>query len=126
MATSRFSDIDFFLTKNELTDDINVKYDSNAIAQSIRNILLTTKKEKLFSQLFGGSAYDLLFSSPSVLEILSFKQDFKVALSINEPRVRVDNIDIVVSQDDHCVITVTYFPTYGQYTNTSQNIRIII
>ena len=67
MAT-KFTDIDFLLTKNDLTNDVNVKYDGNAISQSIKNIILTTQKEKLFSQYFGGNAYDLVFNSLSYVD----------------------------------------------------------
>jgi hypothetical protein len=38
---AEFSDIDFFLEKNEITNDIVFKTSRYAIAQSIENILLT-------------------------------------------------------------------------------------
>ena len=36
---SDYKDIDFLLTQNDLTNDMNVKLDANAVSQSIKNII---------------------------------------------------------------------------------------
>jgi phage baseplate assembly protein W len=113
-ANTRFTDIDFLLTKNDLTNDVNVKYDGNAISQSIKNIILTTQKEKLFSQSFGGNAYDLVFNSPSPLDLASKRAFFVAALKNNEPRVNVQSINIVDSGEGRWLVTVSYRTAYNQ------------
>jgi hypothetical protein len=45
-----YTDIDVNLTKNVQSNDISLKYDVNAIAQSIKNIILTNKTEKIFKK----------------------------------------------------------------------------
>ena len=34
-----YKDIDFLTTKNELTSEMNVKLDTNAVSQTIKNIM---------------------------------------------------------------------------------------
>jgi phage baseplate assembly protein W len=113
-TTTRFTDIDFLLTKNDLTNDVNIKYNANAISQSIKNIILTTQKEKLFSQFFGGNAYDLVFNSPSPLDLASKRSLFAAAIRNNEPRVNVQSIDITDSGEGRWLINVLYRTTYNQ------------
>ena len=125
-TTTRFTDIDFLLTKNDLTNDVNIKYDANAISQSIKNIILTTQKEKLFSQFFGGNAYDLVLSSPSPLDIASKRSLFEAAIRNNEPRVNVQSINITDSGEGGWLIKVLYRTTYNQTNplNTQQIVTI--
>jgi len=127
-TTTRFTDIDFLLTKNDLTNDVNIKYNGNAIAQSIKNIILTTQKEKLFSQFFGGNAYDLVFNSPSLLDLASKRSFFAAAIRNNEPRVNVQSIDITDSGEGRWVIKVLYRTTYNETNplNTQQIVTISV
>jgi len=127
-TTTRFTDIDFLLTKNDLTNDVNIKYNGNAIAQSIKNIILTTQKEKLFSQFFGGNAYDLVFNSPSLLDLASKRSFFEAAIRNNEPRVNVQSIDIRDSGEGRWVIKVLYRTTYNETNplNTQQIVTISV
>ena len=123
MAT-RFTDIDFLLTKNDLTNDVNVKYDGNAISQSIKNIILTTQKEKLFSQFFGGNAYDLVFDSPSDLDLRIKESFLAAAITNDEPRVDIQSINIVDSGEGRWLISVLYNQTNSN--NLTQNVIVTI
>ena len=123
MAT-KYTDIDFLLTKNDLTNDINVKYDGNAISQSIKNIILTTQKEKLFSQYFGGNAYDLVFNSLSYVEIADKQLFLESAIKNNEPRVNVQSINIVYSEEGSWIISVLY--NQKNSNNLAQNVTVTI
>jgi len=123
MAT-KYTDIDFLLTKNDLTNDVNVKYDGNAISQSIKNIILTTQKEKLFSQYFGGNAYDLVFNSLSYVEIADKQLFLESAIKNNEPRVNVQSINIVYSEEGSWIISVLY--NQNNSNNLAQNVTVII
>ena len=55
-----YTDIDVNLTKNVQSNDISLKYDVNAIAQSIKNIVLTNKTEKIFNPKFGADTDHLI------------------------------------------------------------------
>jgi len=104
-----YKDIDFLLTRNILTNDCNVKTDQSAVSQSIKNIISTSKNEKLFSPQFGGNIYDLLFSEPSRLEIELQKTSLYATLAIYEKRATVTNINIIDSGLGYWIVSVEYF-----------------
>lgn len=104
-----YKDIDFLLTRNILTNDCNIKTDQSAVSQSIKNIISTSKNEKLFSPQFGGNIYDLLFSEPSRLQIELQKTSLYATLSIYEKRATVTNINIIDSGLGYWIVSVEYF-----------------
>ena len=104
-----YKDIDFLTTKNELTSEMNVKLDTNAVSQTIKNIILTSKNEKPFSPNFGGNLYDLVFVTPSFLELELKKSEIFSLLEIYETRATIVNIDIINTSSEYWLITITYF-----------------
>ena len=104
-----YKDIDFLLTRNILTNDCNIKTDQSAVSQSIKNIISTSKNEKLFSPQFGGNIYDLLFSEPSRLQIELQKTSLYATLSIYEKRATATNINIIDSGLGYWIVSVEYF-----------------
>ena len=72
-----------------------------AIEQSIANILLTSKKERRFNRLFGGSLYESLFDLSTDLDsankftsarAINIRQSIIISLKNFEPRIRVLNV----------------------------------
>lgn len=72
-----------------------------SIEQSISNILLTSKKERRFDRLFGGSLYESLFDLSTDLNsmnkfssarAINIRQSIIIALKNYEPRIRVLNV----------------------------------
>lgn len=109
---SYFTDIDLLLTKNELTNDVNLKFDTAAITQAIKNIVLTTKGERLFDGNFGGNAYNLLYNSPTSLELKAKAGDMAAAIQVYEPRVVVKTINIKDSGLGYWIIEIRCSPVY--------------
>lgn len=106
-------DFDLKMTKvpNGLSNggDIVVKTDRPnlnrfpSIEQSISNILLTSKKERRFDRLFGGSLYESLFDLStdfnstnrfSSARAINIRQSIIIALKNYEPRIRVLNVSL--------------------------------
>jgi phage baseplate assembly protein W len=87
-------------------------------------IILTTQKEKLFSQYFGGNAYDLVFNSLSYVEIADKQLFLESAIKNNEPRVNVQSINIVYSEEGSWIISVLY--NQKNSNNLAQNVTVII
>ena len=85
-------------SKNIVTD-IEHSLDYEAIKNSIVNIFNTTPGEKILSPYFGLSLKQYLFE-PTSLNIANVIGDvILIGLNRWEPRVIVDNIDIVVDHD---------------------------
>jgi phage baseplate assembly protein W len=114
MENKYYTDIDYNLTLNILSDDISVKYDLNAIAQSIKNIVAVTKGEKIFDSNFGSDANFLDYSTllPFQLEII--KMRIFGELQVQEPRANIQNIDIMDDNLGSRTITVSFSPIYDK------------
>lgn len=74
-----------------------------SIEQSISNILLTSKKERRFDRLFGGSLYESLFDLSTDFNstnkftsarAINIRQSIIIALKNYEPRIRVLNVSL--------------------------------
>lgn len=104
-----YKDFDVSFSFNPLTGDIGSKTDTNAINQSIRNLINTNFYERPFNPTFGCNIRSLLFEPADVITILDIKSAINDSISNHEPRVSL--IDIFI-QDNSEVnaynITIVY------------------
>ena len=104
-----YKDFDVSFSFNPLTGDIGSKSDTNAINQSIRNLINTNFYERPFNPTFGCNIRALLFEPADVITILDMKSAINDAISNHEPRVSL--IDVII-QDNSEVnaynITILY------------------
>jgi|694.fasta_scaffold69572_4 phage baseplate assembly protein W len=100
---ARYSDIDLFLPKNNLTNDISFKTDVYAIAQSISNLALTRRGERPFYPNLGTDLVDTLQVNRSQLELNVLKEVLKSQLETQETRAIIDNIQIIRESDNYSV-----------------------
>ena len=103
---AKYKDIDFKFSKNAFTGDLNIVQDSNAIKQSIRNIILTLKGERSFSYDFGSAVQRLLFE-PSTVNTLPTANDIQNSLSVHEPRITVTDISFS-SKNEEMKLNISY------------------
>ncbi len=102
---------DFFtdLLSLDVTRDIAKAVNEDAVKQSIRNLLLTNRGDRLFNNTLGSDIYSLLFenSSPALEQTLS--DYIKTTIENYEPRAEL--IDVVVDSeaDEHEVLVVINF-----------------
>lgn len=92
-----------------MTDDLIVLKDANAIARSVRNIVLTTPGEKFFDPNYGTNISESLFENLNVLTADVIKSQIQYSIERFEPRVRY--VDCVVSPDEDngaLDVTLTY------------------
>jgi len=104
-----YKDIDFLLEINAVSGDMNIKTDSYAVSQTIKNIVLTSQGEKLFVPGFGGNANDLMYSNSNVLDLENKKIFFLAALETYEPRATITNINIVDSTLGYWLVNIEYY-----------------
>lgn len=89
-----YSDLDLRLkTHPELGDVLPLK-DIAAIKQSVKNLILTSKKERLFQPWLGSGVGDILFEPADKVTMSMLKTEIKRVLDDYEPRVKVTAIDI--------------------------------
>ena len=104
-----FKDISMSFQTNPLTDDLIVLKDANAIARSVRNIVLTAPGEKFFNPEYGTNISESLFENLNVLTADVIKSQIQYSIEKFEPRVRY--IDCIVDPDEDAGaldVTLTY------------------
>ena len=114
MENKYYTDIDYNLTRNVLTNDVSVKYDLNAIAQSIKNITSVTKGEKLFDSNFGSDVNFLDYSTLLPFQLTILKMKIFGELQTQEPRAIIQNIDITDNNLGSRIITISFSPIFDK------------
>lgn len=96
-----------FLSKNFFTRDINLKKDSLAIKDSVKNIVLTRVGERPFDLSFTGYIYDLLFENVISSQMIQYKVHLTNIIGLYEPRVEVTDV-LMESNDKTVTIEIIY------------------
>jgi phage baseplate assembly protein W len=97
--SSHTSDTPTGATKN--AQDLKLSYDEDAIYNSIRNIFNTKKGQKILSPTFGLDLEQYLFENISKENGELIGTTIFEELSLYEPRIIVDNVDIVARPDQN-------------------------
>ena len=85
-----FKDLSVTFKKHPVTDDLIVVKDKAAIMQSISNLLLTNKGERLFQPQLGSGLQTALFEPMDFGTAAIIKNEVRECLSKYEPRIRVN------------------------------------
>ena len=118
-----YIDLDYSFEKN-INNDIPLKYDKDAVKQSIIDILLTRVGEREFMPNYGSTLYWILFENMGVLTQIRIRNAIEDALTNWEPRIRIN--DILVQKDgttwnielDYRVIRIDQNDTLNMTLNT--------
>jgi len=85
---------------NRETIDLAGLIDRDAVINSLKNILTTTPGEKLLNPLFGLDLRDYLFEVVSENKAFFLAQTIFSGITIQEPRISVDFIEILADIDE--------------------------
>jgi hypothetical protein len=96
MAT--YSDFNTSLATHPVKKDLSLKTDVNAVIQSIKNLLLTNKGERLFQPNVGTNIRQLLFENFTPQTTTLLKQFIAETIDNHEPRAGL--LDVTVTPDD--------------------------
>lgn len=108
--TKIFSDIDLTFTKKPVTNDIAVSYDTQAVARSVRNLVLTQHYERHFKPDLGSAVNALLFEPCTSLSAKNLEKEITNVLTNYEPRVDNVTVQAIPSPDqNYYTINVTFF-----------------
>ena len=104
-----FKDISLSLKRNPLNKDIVVLKNENAIARSLRNLVLTLKGEKFFEPEIGCSVNTILFENLSLDLARRVKGEIERIIEANEPRVELVDVIVTPNYDEGSLdITIKY------------------
>ena len=89
-----WSDLDLNFGINPTTKDIRKKNGENSIKQSIKNLLMTNRGERLFEPEIFGGIYQYLFEPLSPFTAVSIKDSVTNVINTLEPRVVVREVTV--------------------------------
>jgi phage baseplate assembly protein W len=117
-----YSDFKKDLEISPLSDDLTILKDEDAVKESIKNLILTNKGERLMQPLIGGNIQAMLFENmtPAVIKVM--EESVRNTIELYEPRCEL--IDVIVSADypnNTVRITVKYF-----ITNQEQPVELTV
>ena len=118
--TRTFSDFDFNFTKHPATLDVAMKYDEEAIKASVRNLVLTQNYERPFHSEIGSQIRGLLFEPATPMLNVMLKRAITDTITNFEPRVKLEEVQVILSPDDHYVNVSIYF----RIINTTRPIQV--
>ncbi len=116
--TYKFSDIDLDFKKNPVSGDVNILTDDVAIKRSVKNLVLTSRFERLFQPDVECRITDQLFENMDPLTEIRIEQAIRHTLSIYEKRIEV--IDVIISPNEeknYVGVTIVF-----RIKNTENNI----
>jgi len=89
-----------FLKKNEIID-LKVDYDLNAIKNSLRNMFLTNRGEKLLNPYFGIGLANFVFDQVTQSTAKAIGDAILSNITTFEPRVQVNKVNVIANEDDN-------------------------
>lgn len=124
MATNVYSDIDGRYIRNIQTSDLTKNIDTEAIRNSVKNILLSRKMERRMIPEFGASLDQLLFEPMDEITAKKIGSVMIEELTYWEPRIVVTGITVTMDEDNlQYDIILNY---YIQSTNSQDSLSFIL
>jgi len=106
---SLFSDFHKDLTQNPISEDLALKRDEEAVKESLKNLILTDKGERLMQPLLGGNIRAMLFENNTPATIKFLQEQIKATIEEYEPRAALIDVTVQSSLDENTINVTIYF-----------------
>lgn len=120
--TTLYSDLHKDLTINPISEDLALKRDEEAVKESIKNLVLTDRGERLMQPFIGGNIRAMLFENNTPAVIKMIQEQIRTTIETYEPRATIIDINVLSSIDDNTVKVDIYF----YINNTEQPISLSV
>ena len=105
-----FKDLSASFQANPLSTDLIALKNENAIARSVRNLVLTRPGERPFNPILGSNVSNLLFDNMDKLTAAAIRDEIRSTIENFEPRVELDEVIVEPNYDNNeFAVTVQYF-----------------
>lgn len=109
---SLYSDLHKDLTQNPLNNDLALKRDEESVKESLKNLILTDKGERLMQPNIGGNIRSLLFDNITPATTKIAEEQIRSTISDYEPRAEIIDVEVKSAIDDNKIeITIRFFLT---------------
>ena len=105
--------------------DLSRKINENAIKESIRNIVLTNKGERLFQPTIGCNISASLFENIDANTILILKDNIRTAIRTYEPRCNLKAVEIVADLDTNNLQATVLFSVLNTSATSSITLDLV-
>jgi len=102
-----FKDLSLDFTPHPVTGDVRPIINETAIKRSLMNLIKTKKGTRPFNPQYGCDISDYLFSYEPGFTEYNLRKEILDAISKNEPRVSVDEVDITF-EENGIVLNIQY------------------
>jgi phage baseplate assembly protein W len=110
LIARKFTDIDLNFEAHPVTKDILRKRDENAIAQSIKSLLLTSHYERPYNPDLGSNLKRFLFEPIDNVTTTLIQDSIFETLKNYEPRIEIEQVVAAPNFDlDQYDVTVTFY-----------------
>jgi len=110
LITRKYSDFNLDFTSHPVTGDITKKLNENAIAQSIRNLLLTSHYERPFKPQLGSNVKKFLFEPIDNITTSLIQDSIFETLRNYEPRITIQEVVATPNYDEQRYdVNITFF-----------------
>lgn len=96
----KIADLDLDFIPHPVSKDIIPLKDAEAVKRSIRNLMFTSKYERLFQPNLGANLKRLLFEPITPATELGIKLTIRDIISAYEPRAKVINLTVKISDNE--------------------------
>ena len=105
-----FLDLSASFQSNPMSSDLLVLKNENAIARSVRNLVLTIQGERPFAPILGSNVNNLLFENIDKLTAAAIRTEIRNTIENYEPRVEINEIIVNPNYDNNEFnVTVQYY-----------------
>ena len=105
-----FLDLSASFQENPLTNDLIALKNENAIARSVRNLVLTIQGERPFQPVLGTGVSRLLFENMDKLTASAIRSEIRTTIENYEPRVEINEILVEPDFEGNAMhVTLQYF-----------------
>ena len=108
-----FRDLDLDITRNAVTNDVNVVEDVIAVKRSLRNLVQTNFYERPFQPELGCGVRELLFENFTPMTKVFLERKIEEVIVNYEPRVNLQNVAVDDDQDKNRLVVDIYFYVVG-------------
>ena len=115
-----FKDISMTFQSNPLNDDLIALKNANAIARSVRNIVMTIPGERFFQPSFGSGVNRVLFNNMDEISASILEDEIRNSIRNYEPRVRLRSLKVQANFDNNTFDTVITYDIIGADISSQQ------
>jgi len=119
---SLYADFHKDLTVNPLSNDLALKKDEEAIKESMKNLILTDRGERLFQPNIGGDIRATLFENNTPATIKIVQERIKSTIEAFEPRAQLISVEVTSDLNSNALAVKIIFYIRNSETPVSVNI----